>query len=57
MDPKRVADELMKMAARRSVETSFGWAHPDCIVLQEAARVLRGDAAPKPSDIVEGVLS
>lgn len=52
-----LADKLMQMAARRSVETQFGWAHPDCETLQEAARVLRGEPVTNPITIVEGVLS
>ena len=43
MERAELAHRLLEMAARRSTETSFGWAHPDCEVLEEAARVLRGD--------------
>ena len=57
MDAERVASELMKMAARKSVETGFGWTHPDCVWLQEAARILRGEPVKVPSEQVEGVLS
>ena len=48
----RIADELLKLAARRSTETSFGWSHPDCEALQEAARILKGEPLPTPSDEV-----
>lgn len=54
---KKIASELMSMAARLSVKTPFGWSHPDCIALQEAARLLRGEPEPKAPAIVEGVLS
>jgi hypothetical protein len=37
-----VSEALMKMAAKRSTETTFGWTHPDCIMLQDAARMLIG---------------
>ena len=57
MDRERIANELLNMAARKSVNTSFGWTHPDCITLQEAARMLRGEPVPVPPDYVEGVLS
>lgn len=43
LTPKEVADGLMQIAARRSVESPFGWASPDCELLQEAARLIRGD--------------
>ena len=46
MRNEQVAKRLMEIAARRSVETQFGWAHPDCEALQEAARVLRGEPLP-----------
>lgn len=39
---ERLANALMRMAAQRSIETSFGWSHPDCEVLQGAASTLRG---------------
>jgi hypothetical protein len=54
---KRVADNLLKIAARRSTETPFGWAHPDCIVLQEAARLLKGKPEKAVDDKPPGVLS
>ena len=46
----RLADKLMCIAARRSTETQFGWSHPDCEALEEAARILRGEPDPKPDD-------
>jgi hypothetical protein len=46
MSREQIAKRLMEMAARRSVETQFGWAHPDCDVLQEAARALTGASLP-----------
>ena len=52
-----LAEKLLLIAARRSTETVFGWAHPDCIALQEAARQLRGDPPPVQPEIIEGVLS
>ncbi len=54
---RKLADKLMLIAARRSTETSFGWSHPDCETLEEAAHILRGEKPPRPSDRVEGVLS
>lgn len=44
---ERLAERLVQMAAKRSTETTFGWAHPDCEVLQAAASTLRG--APERS--------
>ena len=35
-----LANDLLAMAAQRSVKTPFGWSHPDCIALTEAARIL-----------------
>lgn len=53
-----LADKLMTIAARRSVETQFGWSHPDCEVLEQAARILRGEPEANPADDrIEGVLS
>jgi len=52
-----LADTLLKMAARRSIETPFGWTHPDCVALQEAARLLKGEPEPKPPRFVGAVLS
>lgn len=45
-----LADRLMRIAARRSTETQFGWSHPDCEALAEAARILKGEPEPKPDD-------
>jgi len=45
----RLASDLLTLAAWRSTQTQFGWAHPDCALLQEAARILKGEA-PKPPD-------
>ena len=56
-DRAKVADELMKMAARKSVKSVFGWTHPDCVTLQEAARLLRGDPELKQDERPVGVLS
>ena len=53
MSREQIAKRLMEMAARRSVETQFGWAHPDCEVLQEAGRMLTGEPAqPNQADAV-----
>lgn len=54
LTPKEVADGLMQMAARRSVESPFGWSSPDCEVLQEAARIIRGEPIKPhgPADVV-----
>lgn len=38
------------MAARRSTQSQFGWAHPDCEVLEKAARIIRGEPEKKPDD-------
>jgi hypothetical protein len=57
MTPKEVADGLLQIAARRSVESPFGWASPDCEVLQEAARIVRGEPINEPEINPEGVLS
>lgn len=55
---ERIARELMAMAARKSVTTQFGWVHPDCVTLKEAARLLRGDPEPVRDDgRAVGVLS
>lgn len=43
-----LADRLMQMAARRSTETQFGWAHPDCEDLGKYAL----DIGRKQSDLV-----
>lgn len=57
MSREQIAKRLMEMAARRSVQTQFGWVHPDCEVLVEAARILRGEPEPKKPEHVAGVLS
>jgi len=55
---ERIADRLMALAAQQSVRTQFGWSHPDCETLQEAARLLRGQPVEKPDDgRAVGVLS
>jgi hypothetical protein len=46
----RLANKLIEIAARRSVESPLGWACPDCETLQDAARILRGEPEPKPDD-------
>lgn len=53
----KVADDLMKIAARKSVRTVFGWTHPDCVTLKEAARMLKGEPEPVADDRAVGVLS
>lgn len=53
----KVADKLLTMAARKSVTTQFGWTHPDCIALKEAARLLRHEPYPEPDTNPVGVLS
>lgn len=45
LKPAEVADGLMQIAARRSIESPLGWSCPDCEVLQEAARIIRGQPA------------
>jgi hypothetical protein len=57
LTPKEVADGLMQIAARRSVESPFGWSCPDCEVLQEAARIVRGEPVRVPDLNPEVVLS
>jgi hypothetical protein len=56
--PSETAFALLTMAARKSVETPLGWSHPDCVVLVEAARLLKGepDAVPTTLDRLIGVL-
>jgi hypothetical protein len=57
-DIAEIAEGLMQMAARRSVETNFGWAHPDCQLLQEAARILRKEPEPfRDSDHDDAILA
>lgn len=55
MSPNEIARHLLEMAARKSTETCFGWAHPDCEALQEAARLLKREPVPPTSD--DAVLS
>jgi len=50
MSREEVALKLMLIAARRSVESPLGWACPDCEVLEEAARIVRGEPEPQPDD-------
>jgi len=52
---EQIAKRLMEIAARRSVQTQFGLAHPDCETLQEAARLLRNE--PVKQEGVGAVLS
>lgn len=52
-----LAERLMEMAARRSVETPLGWAHPDCEVLVDAAHALLHEPQPIEPAIVDGVLA
>ena len=47
---ERLAEKLLLIAARMSVDSPLGWGRPDCVTLQEAARVLRGEPKPKPDD-------
>lgn len=54
---ERLAERLMKMAAKRSTETSFGWTHPDCETLQAAASTLRGAPEYDVHRVPIGVLS
>jgi hypothetical protein len=54
---EQIATRLMEIGARRSVETQFGWAHPDCEALQEAARILRGETVKLDDGRAVGVLS
>lgn len=41
---EEIAERLLQMAARRSVDTCFGWTHPDCQLLQQAANLLRQES-------------
>ncbi len=54
---EQIAKGLMQIAARRAGETQFGWAHPDCEILEEAARILRGERPRVEPDRVYAVLS
>lgn len=56
-ESERLANRLMKMAAKRSTETCFGWSHPDCETLQAAASTLRGAPRHEPCINPVGVLS
>jgi hypothetical protein len=47
---ERLAEKLLLIAARMSVDSPLGWGRPDCVTLEEAARVLRGEPKPKPDD-------
>jgi hypothetical protein len=47
---ERIANDLMQMTARQSVKTPLGWAHSDCAVLAQAARILRNEDTPTPDD-------
>lgn len=53
----KLADNLMGIAARRSVYALQGWANPDCADLVEAARLLKGQPRQPITGIDEGVLS
>ena len=57
MQAERIAKELLILAAIKSVSTPFGWSHPDCETLTEAARLLRGEPEPKPDTNAVGVIS
>lgn len=46
----RLARDLLTLAAWHSTQTQFGWTHPDCVALQEAARILKGEPAPTLDD-------
>ena len=50
-----LAHALRQMAARISVRTVHGWAHPDCCILTLAADLLVGAVPAQASD--DGVLS
>ena len=47
---ERLADRLLLIAARLSVDSPLGWGRPDCVTLQEAAGALRGEPKQKPDD-------
>lgn len=55
MTPNDLAERLLTIAARISVQSPLGWSHPDCQVLEDAARILRGEPPPTYAD--EAVLS
>lgn len=50
MNNQQLAERLLLIAARRSTETQFGWSHPDCEVLEKAARIILGQPEPKTDD-------
>lgn len=54
---REVAHGLLTLAAGRSVTTPFGWSHPDCELLEKAARLLKNEPAPRTDGPVDGVLS
>lgn len=43
-----LAEKLLAIAAQKSVQTQFGWAHPDCETLEQAARLLTGTQQQRP---------
>lgn len=47
----------LQCACAPEVESPFGWACPDCEVLQEAARIVRGEPGKLPDLNPEVVLS
>lgn len=47
---EELAEQLLTMAALRSLFHVLGWAHPDCVILEEAARRLRGDSPQAQDD-------
>ena len=47
---ERLANDLLKIAARLSTQSPLGWARPDCVTLTEAARILCGEPEKKPDD-------
>jgi hypothetical protein len=51
-----LSERLLLMAAKISTETVFGWSHPDCADLVDAARIVAGNPPPPPEDD-GGVLS
>ena len=57
MTREQIAKRLLEMAAVQSVQSPFGWSHPNCVALQEAARVLMGEPEPKEDTRADGVLS
>jgi hypothetical protein len=53
----KLANTLMEMAARLSVNSPLGWCRPDCVTLQDAAQRLRGEPDRIPPENVGAVLS